>query len=81
MWYTITGAIIAIGVGNIVSQVNRVRGVPHLYPAPGLLAPQLRRMFKEPPHPADEPFIKAYGNNKVGKILLYVFEVITSLRG
>lgn len=62
MWYTLAGAIVAISVGNIVSQVNRVRGIPHLSPALDLLAPQLRKMFKEPPHPTDEPFIRAYGN-------------------
>ncbi|KAJ0182670.1 hypothetical protein K1T71_002039 [Dendrolimus kikuchii] len=70
MWYTLAGAVMAISVGNIVSQVNRVRGIPHLSPAPGLLAPQLRWMFKEPPHPTDEPFIRAYGNNKVRNIEL-----------
>lgn len=64
MWYTLAGAIVAISVGNIAAQVNRVRGIPHLTPAPKLLAPPLRRLFKEPPHPSDERFIRAYGNKE-----------------
>ncbi|XP_030022475.2 sodium-coupled monocarboxylate transporter 1 [Manduca sexta] len=64
MWYTLSGAVVTMCVGAAVSRVNRARGKPHLPPAPNLLAPQLRRLYKEPPHPTDEPYIRAYGNNK-----------------
>ncbi|KAG6447357.1 hypothetical protein O3G_MSEX004903 [Manduca sexta] len=64
MWYTLSGAVVTMFVGAAVSRVNRARGKPHLPPAPNLLAPQLRRLYKEPPHPTDEPYIRAYGNNK-----------------
>lgn len=65
MWYTLAGAILTICIGAVVSRIGRARGKPHLPPAPKLLAPQLRRLYKEPPHPTDEPYIRAYGNNKV----------------
>ncbi|KAH9631487.1 hypothetical protein HF086_004648 [Spodoptera exigua] len=64
MWYTLAGMMVSICVGAIVSRINRARGTPHLPPAPCLLAPQLRRLYKEPPHPTDDPFISAYGQNK-----------------
>ncbi|KAL4716596.1 hypothetical protein ACJJTC_010260 [Scirpophaga incertulas] len=63
MWYTLVGAIVTMCVGAAVSRVNRVRGKPHLPPSPQLLAPQLRGLYKEPPHPTDEPYIRAYGHN------------------
>lgn len=65
MWYTLAGALVTICVGAAVSRVNRVRGKPHIPPAPKLLAPQLRRFCKEPPHPTEEPYINAFGQNKV----------------
>ncbi|XP_028032685.1 sodium-coupled monocarboxylate transporter 1-like [Bombyx mandarina] len=64
MWYTLAGAVVTMCVGAAVSRVNRARGKPHLPPAPNLLAPQIRRLHKEPPHPTEEPFIQAYGNSK-----------------
>ncbi|XP_026319587.1 sodium-coupled monocarboxylate transporter 1-like [Hyposmocoma kahamanoa] len=64
MWYTLAGALVTLCVGAAVSRINRVRGKAHVPPAPRLLAPQLRRFYKEPPHPSDEPYIRAYGNNK-----------------
>ncbi|CAG9796753.1 unnamed protein product [Diatraea saccharalis] len=65
MWYTLAGAVVTICVGAAVSRVNRVRGVAYVPPASSLLAPQLRKLYKEPPHPTDEPYIRAYGHNKV----------------
>lgn len=65
MWYTLAGAVVTMCVGAAVSRVNRVRGKAYVPPAPKLLAPQLRRLYREPPHPAEEPFIRAYGHNKV----------------
>ncbi|KAI5639758.1 sodium:solute symporter family domain-containing protein [Phthorimaea operculella] len=64
MWYTLAGAVVTICVGATVSRINRARGKAHISPAPRLLAPQLRRFCKEPPHPTDEPYIRAYGINK-----------------
>nr|XP_049691920.1 sodium-coupled monocarboxylate transporter 1 [Helicoverpa armigera] len=64
MWYTLAGMAVTMCVGAVVSRINRARGTPHLPPAPSLLAPQLRKLFKEPPHPTDEPYISAYGQNK-----------------
>ncbi|XP_053611489.1 sodium-coupled monocarboxylate transporter 1-like [Plodia interpunctella] len=64
MWYTLAGALVTICVGAIVSRVNRARGKAHVPSAPKLLAPQLRRLYREPPHPTDETYIRAYGNNK-----------------
>ncbi|CAH0405503.1 unnamed protein product [Chilo suppressalis] len=69
MWYTLAGALVTICIGAAVSRVNRVRGAAHVPPAPNLLAPQLRRLYKDPPHPADEPYIRAYGNNKESRQL------------
>lgn len=66
MWYTLAGMLVSMCVGAIVSRINRTRGVPYVPPAPMLLAPQLRSLYKEPPHPSDEPYIRAYGQNKVG---------------
>lgn len=73
MWYTLAGALVTLCVGAAVSRINRVRGKAHVPPAPRLLAPQLRRFYKEPPHPADEPYIRAYGNNKVGNAKAWFF--------
>lgn len=64
MWYTLAGALVTMCVGAAVSRLNRARGKTHLPPSPKLLAPQLRRLYKEPPHPTDEPYIRAYGQNK-----------------
>ncbi|XP_073957494.1 sodium-coupled monocarboxylate transporter 1-like [Choristoneura fumiferana] len=64
MWYTLAGMLVTIGVGAIISRVNRARGITHITPAPRLLAPQLRKLYKEPPHPSEEPYIRAFGNNK-----------------
>lgn len=72
MWYTLAGMLVTIGVGAIVSRVNRARGITHIAPAPRLLAPQLRKMYKEPPHPSEEPYIRAFGNNKVSEIVKLV---------
>lgn len=66
MWFTLAGAVITICVGVAVSRINRVRGKAHVPPSPKLLAPQLRGMYREPHHPTDEAYIRAYGNNKVG---------------
>lgn len=65
MWYTLAGLSVTICIGAIVSRINRARGVPFVPPSPALLAPQLRRLYKEPPHPSEELFIRAYGPNKV----------------
>ncbi|CAB3239791.1 unnamed protein product [Arctia plantaginis] len=64
MWYTLAGMLVTICIGAIVSRINRARGVPFVPPSPTLLAPQLRRLYKEPPHPSEELFIRAYGPNK-----------------
>ncbi|XP_028155851.1 sodium-coupled monocarboxylate transporter 1-like [Ostrinia nubilalis] len=64
MWYTLAGAVVTICVGAAVSRLNRVRGKAYVPPAPKLLAPQLRRLYREPPHPSEEPYIRAYGQNK-----------------
>ncbi|CAH2050162.1 unnamed protein product, partial [Iphiclides podalirius] len=64
MWYTLAGSVIAVCVGLIVSQINRMRGKVHVLPAPKLLAPQLRRLYKEPPNPGDDSYISAYGDKK-----------------
>ncbi|XP_026759165.3 sodium-coupled monocarboxylate transporter 1-like isoform X1 [Galleria mellonella] len=64
MWYTLAGALVTICIGMVVSQINRARGKPYVPPAPKLLAPQLRRLYREPPHPTEELYIRAYGNNK-----------------
>ncbi|XP_045779022.1 sodium-coupled monocarboxylate transporter 1-like isoform X2 [Maniola jurtina] len=62
MWYTFAGALMTMFVGVLVSKVNRWCGKAYVPPAPKLLAPQMRRLYREPPHPRDEPFIRAYGN-------------------
>lgn len=67
MWYTFVGAALTIVVGVAVSQINRWRGRAYVPPAPKLLAPMIRKLYREPPHPADEPFIRAYGCTKVSK--------------
>ncbi|XP_063548815.1 sodium-coupled monocarboxylate transporter 1-like [Cydia strobilella] len=64
MWYTLAGMLVTIAVGASVSRVNRACGAAYVPPAPKLLAPQLRRLYKDPPHPSEEPYIKAFGNNK-----------------
>ncbi|XP_072945603.1 sodium-coupled monocarboxylate transporter 1-like [Epargyreus clarus] len=64
MWYTLAGAAITIIIGMIVSRVNHSCGKAYVPPAPKLLAPQIRRLYREPPHPTDEPYISAYGFNK-----------------
>ncbi|XP_045447639.1 sodium-coupled monocarboxylate transporter 1-like [Melitaea cinxia] len=64
MWYTFVGAALTIIVGVTVSQINRCRGRAYVPPAPKLLAPVIRKLYREPPHPADEPFIRAYGCTK-----------------
>ncbi|XP_014362911.2 sodium-coupled monocarboxylate transporter 1 [Papilio machaon] len=65
MWYTLAGALVAICVGLAVSQVNRWRGKVHVLPSPNLLAPQLRGLYKDPPHPGDDSYIRAYDSKKV----------------
>ncbi|XP_047985450.1 sodium-coupled monocarboxylate transporter 1-like isoform X2 [Leguminivora glycinivorella] len=64
MWYTLAGLLVTVAVGASVSRVNRACGAAYVPPAPKLLAPQLRRLYKDPPHPSEEPYIKAFGNNK-----------------
>ncbi|CAK1601787.1 unnamed protein product [Parnassius mnemosyne] len=64
MWYTLSGAVVAMCIGLIVSQVNRILGKVHVLPAPKLLAPLLRGLYGEPPHPSDEPYINAYDSKK-----------------
>lgn len=49
-------------VGLLVTGVNKARGKAYVPPAPKLLAPQIRRLFREPPHPKEEAFINAYDN-------------------
>ncbi|CAH0724684.1 unnamed protein product, partial [Brenthis ino] len=62
MWYTLVGMLVTILVGVFVSWVRRLMGATHVPPAPKLLTPFVRRMYKEPPHPTDEPFIRAYND-------------------
>ncbi|CAG4979600.1 unnamed protein product [Parnassius apollo] len=64
MWYTLSGAVVAMCIGLIVSQVNRMRGKVHVLPSPKLLAPLLRGLYREPPHPSDEPYISAFDSKK-----------------
>lgn len=65
MWFTTVGMLVTILVGAAVSKINQARGKTHIMPAPRLLAPQIRRFCKEPPHPNDDAFISAFSNNKV----------------
>lgn len=69
MWYTLAGALITIVVGLVTSKACRMAGAAHVPPAPKLLAPFIRQMCMEPPHPSDEPFIRAY-DDKVSIIIL-----------
>ncbi|XP_059048017.1 sodium-coupled monocarboxylate transporter 1-like isoform X1 [Achroia grisella] len=64
MWYTLAGAVVTMSMGIVVSQINRARGKAYVPPAPKLLAPQLRWLYREPPHPTDELYIRAYEHNK-----------------
>nr|XP_026496581.1 sodium-coupled monocarboxylate transporter 1-like [Vanessa tameamea] len=64
MWYTLVGAVMTIIVGVTVSKINRWRGQAYVPPAPKLLAPIIRRLYRDPPHPTDERFIRAYGCDK-----------------
>lgn len=60
MWYTLAGTIITMFVGMAVSKLNRLRGKVYVPPPTKLLAPQIRGLYREPPHPTDETYIRAY---------------------
>ena len=70
MWYTLAGALLTVVVGVVASRARAAAGVAHVPPAPRLLAPCVRRMCREPPHPTDEPFIRAYGNKVSYRLFL-----------
>ncbi|CAK1544560.1 unnamed protein product [Leptosia nina] len=79
MWYTLTGCLITMSVGMLVSGVNRASGKAYVPPAPKLLAPQIRSLFRDPPHPSEDPFINAYGTKEGGLKAVVWTDVIQTI--
>ncbi|XP_038208184.1 sodium-coupled monocarboxylate transporter 1-like isoform X1 [Zerene cesonia] len=64
MWYTLSGCVITMCIGMSIAGVSKALGKAYVPPAPKLLAPQIRKLFRDPPHPKEEPFICAYKCHK-----------------